>query len=363
MSKHLTTLVKIDQKTEEVLKNIWPLIEEKLPPILDDFYDYMVKRPETSAILKGHETSRLKGAQTQHWKKTFCEGFNEDYIARAKRIGEAHERIGLQPSLYIGGYQFIINRLIEAVVQSAPRKRFSGINPQFIQDAIQAINTALFTDMAQAISAYYIAVQMTAQNKMQAAVHSFQNSVSAGVDTVASATEELDHSIGTIASQVERSTHTFNSVTQSAEAAATKVSNVYMLASKINDIASFIKDISDQTNLLALNASIEAARAGDAGKGFAVVADEVKKLATSTDQATANIQEQIQEIQAGSQMANESIESVTHEMADILETLQELNSAITEQKMASGDIAHNITSIAHNTEQVGQKVLNEMKII
>jgi len=67
----------------------------------------------------------------------------------------------------------------------------------------------------------------------------------------------------------------------------------------VGGIISVINSIAKQTNLLALNATIEAARAGEAGKGFSVVANEVKGLASSTSNATTQIEETLAEIKNG----------------------------------------------------------------
>lgn len=64
----------------------------------------------------------------------------------------------------------------------------------------------------------------------------------------------------------------------------------------IQSIVATITSISDETALLALNASIEAARAGDQGKGFAVVAEQISRLALSSNDATGDIVQIINEI-------------------------------------------------------------------
>jgi methyl-accepting chemotaxis protein len=64
----------------------------------------------------------------------------------------------------------------------------------------------------------------------------------------------------------------------------------------IENIITFVQDLSNQSNLLAVNASIEAARAGEHGKGFNVVAHEIKNLASQSKQATARVRTILEDI-------------------------------------------------------------------
>nr|WP_305753869.1 methyl-accepting chemotaxis protein [Paenibacillus sp. P96] len=92
-------------------------------------------------------------------------------------------------------------------------------------------------------------------------------------------------------------------------------------SSKINQVATFIKEISDQTNLLGLNAAIEAARVGEAGAGFGVVAQEVRKLSVESKQATTDIEAALKDVQ-------NSMRQMEHEIAQIAASSQEQASLV-----------------------------------
>jgi methyl-accepting chemotaxis protein len=80
-------------------------------------------------------------------------------------------------------------------------------------------------------------------------------------------------------------------------------------AEKITEFSDVVAQIANQTHLLALNASIEAAHAGELGRGFQVVAGEIRKLSEESNQAVAEIQTLITEIQ-------KEIHSVVHRIRD-----------------------------------------------
>jgi methyl-accepting chemotaxis protein len=95
---------------------------------------------------------------------------------------------------------------------------------------------------------------------------------STNVQSVASATEQLSSSIVEISRQVQESARMAIDAVGQARSTTDRVSELSKAATRIGDVVELINTIAGQTNLLALNATIEAARAGEAGRGFAVVA-------------------------------------------------------------------------------------------
>src|SRR3546814_15642092 len=69
-------------------------------------------------------------------------------MQRARAIGEAHRRIGLEPRWYIGGYNLILNRLTDIAIREYRWR------PQRLIGTLQAIQRALMLDMDLAISVY-----------------------------------------------------------------------------------------------------------------------------------------------------------------------------------------------------------------
>ncbi|HEY0327562.1 MAG TPA: methyl-accepting chemotaxis protein, partial [Rhodopseudomonas sp.] len=152
----------------------------------------------------------------------------------------------------------------------------------------------------------------TAEHAQQLAtmVASASEEATTNVQSVASATEEMSSSITEISRQVQMSARIAGEAVQQAQNTNHRVGELAKAASRIGDVVELINTIAGQTNLLALNATIEAARAGDAGRGFAVVASEVKALAGQTAKATGEISQQIIGIQAATELSVGAIRAI-----------------------------------------------------
>jgi methyl-accepting chemotaxis protein len=179
---------------------------------------------------------------------------------------------------------------------------------------------------------------------------------STNVQSVASATEELTSSVTEISRQVQESARMANEAVDQTRTTNDRVGELSKAAGRIGDVVELINTIAGQTNLLALNATIEAARAGEAGRGFAVVASEVKALAEQTAKATGEISQQISGIQSAT---NESVRAI-REISGTIERLSEISStiaaAVEEQGAATQEISRNVQQAAQGTQQVSANI-------
>lgn len=176
------------------------------------------------------------------------------------------------------------------------------------------------------------------------------------VTLVAAGTEELKTSIDEIGVQITRSASVATEAVGQAEASTQQVATLVEASKKVGEVVSLISDIASQTNLLALNATIEAARAGEMGKGFAVVASEVKTLADQTARATEEIAGQIDEIQSATSGAAKSIETVGETIGQIHEIANAVAGAVTQQKATTDEIARSISEASDRTVEVTNRI-------
>lgn len=200
----------------------------------------------------------------------------------------------------------------------------------------------------------------TAENTqtLSGAVAAASEETSANVQGVAAASEQLSSTVTEISRQVLESSEIANQAVSQANETNGLVNQLSESANRIGDVIELINTIAGQTNLLALNATIEAARAGDAGKGFAVVAQEVKALAAQTAKATSEITAQISTMQSATQGAVGAITAISSTIQRMSEISAAIAAAVEEQGATTNEISRNVSEAAKGTAEVASSITN-----
>lgn len=371
-----------------------PVIAAHLQEILSQLYADLMAVPETAATIGDPgRIPHLQAAQTKHWLYLFDANFDAAYVEKALAIGQAHERIGLAPSWYIGTYNLAYSRMVPVLVD-AFRK-----HPDKLSTVISAVGSALMMDMEIAVSVYIsqgearrradmakvaddlerevksaveqteircnevreasnvIVAAVTAVGDRANAVSSASAETTGNIGAVAVATEQLSASEREIATEVLHSATVVREAVEQTRQTGATIEGLAQAGQQISDVAKLISEIASQTNLLALNATIEAARAGEAGKGFAVVAGEVKNLAAQTAKATDEIAANINAIQTASKEAVSAIGDIDKTIRQVEETTTTISAAVEEQSAATGEIGRNIDQGAQSTREVSDNAV------
>ncbi|AGF59228.1 methyl-accepting chemotaxis protein [Clostridium saccharoperbutylacetonicum] len=227
--------------------------------------------------------------------------------------------------------------------------------------SIKAINQVL-TDInisANEVASASIQVSNASQSLSQASAEQ------------ASAVEEVTASISEIGEQTKINATSANEAnelavkaTENAVNGNAEMSNMLKAMNEINEaseniskIIKVIDEIAFQTNILALNAAVEAARAGQHGKGFAVVAEEVRNLAgrsaNAAKETTELIEGSIKKVNAGTQIANntaESLNAIVFDIRNTSEIVSKIATSCDEQASAVSQIKDAVMQISRVTQ-------------
>lgn len=369
-----------------------------LPQALDSFYNHIETFPEARKFFRDRRhMDHAKQKQIEHWEVLLNGVFDNSYVASVTLIGEVHNRIGLEPRWYIGGYNFLLSSLIASIARRKSETLFGRSNIEETVALQQAVTRATLLDMDYAI-AVYLAAGKRQRNEIIEQIVSFEGSVgkilgdvsnsakglndtainlsaisnevtsqslavsgaseeaSVNAQTVAAAAEELVASIAEISRQVSDAMRIAESATQNAEHTSMQMHELTSSAKNIGEVVNIISNIATQTNLLALNATIEAARAGEQGKGFAVVATEVKMLASETSRATQTISSQIVGIQKSTADSVAAISEISAIIASLGGVCGAIASAVQQQNGATQEISQNIQQVATGAGDVSRNI-------
>ncbi|MDB5738566.1 MAG: methyl-accepting chemotaxis sensory transducer, partial [Sphingomonas bacterium] len=245
---------------------------------------------------------------------------------------------------------------IDAEAKIERGRRIDGITRNFETMIGEIVDTVSSASTELEASAGTLTATAERSQELTTAVAAASEEASTNVQSVASATEEMASSVNEISRQVQESATIASQAVDQARRTNDRVGELAKAAARIGDVVELINTIAGQTNLLALNATIEAARAGEAGRGFAVVASEVKALAEQSAKATGEISMQISGIQAATQESVGAIREIGDTIGRMSEISSTIASAVEEQGAATQEISRNVQQAAQGTMQVSANI-------
>jgi methyl-accepting chemotaxis protein len=381
--------LRIDAATRARLRQMQPVVRAALPAIADEFYRFVGGWPDVAEKLgDAARIARLRQSQAKHWEVLFSGQLDAGYFTRAAAVGQVHERVGLEPRWYVGGYALIIERLVAALVakhRGRPdlARDIGALLRVALLDLDVSVSTYIASGDAQrarnemltlcdvlerelAMAAGEISAQaakladgaeslIAISGQVAAMTEAVGTSVASTAETVgsvASATHELEAASREINAMVERAAGAAETAMRQADAATGTVRELNATAGRIGDVVGLVRGIAGQTKLLALNATIEAARAGEAGRGFAVVATEVKTLARETETAIARVNTQAEAIGRSAAEAGGAVAGIGEQIRLVGAIAQEVAQSADQQRAATAEIARSVETAARQGREV-----------
>lgn len=192
-------------------------------------------------------------------------------------------------------------------------------------------------------------------------IEELANQISTSVRRVANDNQHIEQTINRSVEQgeeglsaVEQTVKVSAQVGQLYQQLVAKMDELNSKSANIRLILDLISTIANETHLLSLNAAIEAAGAGEYGERFAVVAQETKKLAERSTQASRQVVEIINEIEATTYDAVESAQSGYSKAKEMEEVAGRTGQVITRMRSVVEESQMQAKSIGQTVKEVRQ---------
>ncbi|MHB0773435.1 methyl-accepting chemotaxis protein [Bradyrhizobium sp. 1.29L] len=313
------------------------------------------------ALLFGRRVAKTVASMTAAMRKLGDGGFDVVLpgLGRKDELGEMAEAVELFKLKARERAQADIDAKAEQDRSAAEQRKadIARLAGEFETAVGKVIDTVSSASSDLEASARSLTCTADHSRQLSVEVASSSEQASGNVQLVATATDEMAATIANIGRQVEEAADIAREAVRRAELSDQRMVGLAAAAERIGSVVQLIATIARQTNLLALNATIEAARAGDLGRGFAVVADEVKSLATQTAHATVEISEHIHGIQTATTDSVGAIADIGVIIGRISEIAVTVVNSIAEQGATSKNIASNLQEAAARTSQVAASAI------
>jgi signal transduction histidine kinase len=133
----------------KALVQIHDLLESRASGFVDEFYRHLLEFDATRELLTDPELKKRLLAEQRSYLMALTEGeIDKRYAERRSHIGLAHERVGLEPRWYLGGYALYLRLLVPMICQ-----HYEG-RPEVAERTVLAMMKLLFLDAQLAMESY-----------------------------------------------------------------------------------------------------------------------------------------------------------------------------------------------------------------
>jgi signal transduction histidine kinase len=135
----------------DALRATGRLTAGQLDTIVDDFYAHLLRFPELAELLTAEpgRMQRLRETQRAYFMSLTEGRFDNAYFESRLRVGDAHQRVGLRPSWYLGAFSLYLRLALRTLVSE------TGDGARILP-AVEALIKAVFLDTSLAMSSYIL---------------------------------------------------------------------------------------------------------------------------------------------------------------------------------------------------------------
>jgi signal transduction histidine kinase len=140
----------LGDEDRSLLADLEPVLERHADSLVAAFYRHLLSFGPTRELLRDPKVKdRLLGKQREYLVSLARPGFDADFVAERRRIGEVHQRIGLDPRWYLGAYALYQSLLTPVIWEIGVR-----CDPERGARTATALQKLLWFDAQLAMEAY-----------------------------------------------------------------------------------------------------------------------------------------------------------------------------------------------------------------